>query len=415
MSRTLYKAGVFEMPSTGGGYTVTTGFRPRGVTFFGINTDQVDTVVTSSPRGLFMGQMGEQWDDPGTLVSYAVAMMSNVNSKAKVGACILMSDAACNTQYEAVPASFNATGFTINVTHAATSTRYIHWWAWGGANIHSGSYFARTPGSPSPNVTLGIGFKFRSAEALLYHPAGSDEVCNFTALYHGTTHWPADVSPVYSRSGMSGASRLGLGDQGYVENWCFSENVGGPNVGAVVEVLDAVGPFVNSGFRYMKQSGTTDLELTGGGSSFYEMHSWWDGEGWTEMQTPAAGTDGVALYPNANPNFDKVAFAAVSHVSGPNANGEFAGDGRFGYGVITKAHQSCCVVAGVAGKMYQSLDKVAAKVDTTGLHTAEGTLAGNALQLTTVDSGTAPSNLVAHMYGPPAGGWVPQVYRRRIS
>jgi len=421
-----YKAGTFDWPGSTGVFSVTgLGFQPQAVILFGGNRPEEDTHVLGRPGpGLFISMNGVSYTDLTSVVSLCLFLNgASFTGGGTIGygaiqsptGCIRMCTDAASTatiDYRATNMSFDADGFSFNVTHTPASNRPIHWFAWGPA----GSVATQTATMRENINVLAQPFDagFDAYSALILTTVindgasfGEGSIQGQCWLSFGSEHDPQNESLTANWNRLEIYDNViygtSLGNQGFLDAFFNFFNQ---------HVVSTVGPAYIEGGRNFETASPSDrsewVDTGGGESNEYHQAIWWNGESWPYSigSLPALGDTSVFPVHSNLENFGAVLFATLTGINAADA-GYFPL--RWGFGILTEDYQGC-VVFGENGDFYQSTNKCLANVDGTNLAAVEGSFVGNAFELEGLES-TFPAINVGVGFSCPAGAWIPQMYR----
>lgn len=406
----LYSAGGFMFPTTTGSYSVTgLGFRPQSVLMFGTNSSTMDSLVaypggTVYP-GLFISLSGLDYLDGTTIRTLCVSIGGASSLGSIAGAWVGQYPVRMSTQtgfsnleYRADSITFDHDGFTVNVTDAASSDRWIHWFAVGQHNL--GSVMAQPLTGPwsntyVPTSALVLGTTAQSAytdqvytgEAWLSFGAGSFPVTN-----------SLDWTKALGYSGVLLASAVGR--QGLTGD--FADFNG--------QSMHASGPILLEDIVSYEPTGAGSTTMSGGTTFLNYVNAvWWDGNSECDfVSIPAAAATNHIGPP---PTFEDT--QAVVFLGSNNTNANVSTEHNISYtiGVLTEDYQGC-VAFSKAGEIFQSSSVCAATCESGTLATAAGDLSSSS-GYDLIGVAGSGSNIQQIQFG---GDfpilWVPQIYRR---
>jgi hypothetical protein len=383
------------------------------VFFIGSNMATLDTVVSTSFPAIFFGTV---WTDYLTDLpdSQSVCLVMGSGINVKPHPIVMASSTGCSEDYRAAFTSFNSDGFTLNVTNAASADRPISWMAYGGYTIAGGS------ADLIVGNTYNLGQKILSAFAMNYRTSGQVrdgcEDGQYTSLYIGAASYPsADNPPFYTtRSwGSGGTSRFSItGTQGFTRgDWNINPS---PAFASAINIDTGDFPPIVLEDRLQLYRALVETSITTGGSGgpLRWFAQWLDGENWNNSFNPSATISGVQLFTSGNAFLNEIQGAIYTGILGPEVQG-LSAEARMAIGFITKDGQGC-VGANQSGHAFQSTQYgCVAQCDGSGALAAEGVIDEDTITWTTeVATGSSSYEGGIMAWGPPAGGWLPQIYRR---
>jgi len=428
----MYAVGGFDFPTSTGNYSVTgLGFQPVAVIMLGSNFSTVGTLMTGQTGpGLFISVNALDYSDGTTIRSLCLAPNGNSDANNanyrgyENGPISMQTNAGTATvvDYKANSISFDADGFSINVSTAAGSRRPIHWIAFGG-DIGPTEPVAMVSSATkqlyaSSSVTFNNAYEPRSALVVGTTAAsgfGEGAVDTQAWFTFGSGHYP-EISPnpngwhsssVWTQIELSSP----LGRQGFTAQQVWQTSSADPTALNTSETIGALGPVLVEGFRRFRPNYGVDMTqmVNEGtiGANTWQYGLWWNGEGWTDhADVPDDGTVVVPRPANFK-NFEAVLFSTVN---GADVGGNTV-PLRYGFGVLGPDYQGC-VVFGQDGSCYQSVTRAAATCTASGANTASGTLNGSSFKLTNEEGG-AVNGLIWHGFGNQGlvAKWIPHIYR----
>lgn len=412
----MYAAGGFDFPTVSGDYSVTgLRFRPKMVVFFGSNQATVDTHLTGLTRpGLFMSVCCVDYASSSTINSYCLSIAGNTQTSDNLGYAratlpIRMQDTSGGSgiDYRANAITFDPTGFTLTVSHAATGVRPIHWWA--------SSQFVSTTGI-NVGGTFSGNFPIKSGLGLSSPTSGSPTEGTTDSdswLHFGTTHYPGNRTLTTEHVG--GVCHTGCvpftasGRQGYTQQF-IRDGFAGDWLHIDLESLAA--GVIGDKYKILNPDTLhgTNAVITnngGGGIDDQQLIAWTKAEGTADFLTSSASLDDPVTFftPSWFNEFKLIMFTTVN---GANVTASETSQLRYGIGVLHEDYQGC-VVFGADGSFYQSRDKMAATCTSSAAQAAVGEIQGSTFTAETV-LGTGVAGIY-HAFGPLAD-WFPQIYRR---
>lgn len=432
----MYKTGGFNFPTSAGVYSVTgLGFRPQAVILIGGNRPEVGSLATSlTGPGLFISMNALDWADGVTVKHLMLAPFGNSDAGRggfrgyENGPISMVADGTtwATVDYRANAIVFDADGFTLGVTNAASGTRPITWLAWGGND-------GTEPMQTAMHVAAGGGtypssFKGRSSLALNTIGAafGEDGVNGSSWFSWGSGHYPkwAELElgssayrqwrsqQIYNQLQLSSP----LGRQGFMEKFTWGPNESGPSLYSTSGVISTIGPALVDGWRRFRpytEGGSFSTFISEGGGASYNYHAdlWFTGEGSCGgVPSIGGGVGATAIIspPRAFDAFDALIFATL--------NGSFFAGGpggylAFGLGILGRDYQGC-VAFGKDGSFYQSTDECLASCSSSGVSAYSGAILDDGSVELTVSQGGGIGNANWTGFGAQRGPmWLPQSYR----
>lgn len=409
----MYATGGFDFPTVTGAHSVTgLGFQPQAVIMFCGNKATVGTLMTGlTGPGVGASINAISYGSSSAITSFFLGLNGNAsatrgNYRGYQGCISMMTDAtgAGVIDYRADTITFDTGGFTINVTHAATGVRPIHWLAWGGPTMltqfRSGQFNGTLTHSFNPLSTIGLA----TLATDTFGEGSIDGECHYS---FGSGHFPAYAagndneymaSAIYDQYDASG---LGGSTEGFQRQSTFDDTQGLTNIGTVTFVSSWI-----ESLRYHKVNTANLSEILNNsdtGASHYSAFVSWNGEGWTDLVTSPV----TITPPPAFNRFEAMIFSTTNGAD--DAGGPAHGTMRYGFGVLTNDYQGC-VVFGPDGSFYQSDTECVANCTAAGVNAASGVINPNGT-VTLTDTQGAGAKAVYHGFGR-IRTFRPHIYRR---
>ncbi len=206
-SEGTFAAGHFYMPTSGGSFAVTgLDIEPQGIIFFGGNQDAEDTLLHPTTPGAFFGMAWRDVDSGA--IDYQAQAVTTFGTRwtQKPIACLASPGAI---EYEASSVTFDADGFTINVSDPAPGPRLIHYLAWGEFDGAEGKSVGST-GQATYNFNA-LGYRPLSFLGLSMFSSGATrEGNNAAAMYisMGVSNFPEEDTDDWNHNLMALAFRF---------------------------------------------------------------------------------------------------------------------------------------------------------------------------------------------------------------
>lgn len=408
-----WASGNFLFPTSTGAFTVTgLDFQPQMLFFIGTNNATEDVLVASANPGMFFGMT---WLDylTGLPDSQSVSLIMNAGINVKPDPIVMAATLGCDVDYAASLTSLNPTGFTLNVTNAASANRPITWLAGGAFDDAEGSANLAT-------AVYNIGWKALAAFMINYRTSGGIrdgcESGQYTSLYLGCASYPkVDAVPTYGdRSwGSGGTSRFQItGVQGFTK--AKANITPNPQFNSAINISTGdFPPIVIEDRIYFYRSSDTEVTSEPHGGPLRFMVQWWSGEAWCNSFIPAQAQGGLSVFTSGNAFLNDIEAAIYVGVLGPDAEG-LSATSRLAIGLMARDQEQGVVAANRDGYMFQSRSMSVCDIaDASGVHAASGVIDGDHIDFTTElnTSGTGSLGDV-FVFGGQGTGWLPQIYRR---
>jgi hypothetical protein len=403
-----WSSGNFQFPTSTGSFSITgLVFRPQGLFFICSNIGTLDTPVSTSYPTLGFGM---SWIDKDTGLpdSQAVTNVMTGGINVKPNPIVMTDSLGCVEEYAASLTSFNSDGFTLNVTNAAPSTRWVTWMAYGGfenaggsANLSSGFYT--------------LGYQILTAFAMNYRTSSGIrngcETARYTSLYIGANSQPRDLSA--GSWGSGGTSYFPItGTQGFTRN-DFNINPPPQFQSAINISTGDFPPIVLEDRIQLWRQDAVSIGAGVGGGPLRWMAQWWTGENWSNSFQPALAVGNTSTFSSGNPALTKIEAGIYTGLLGDEAEG-LGAKSRMSIGFITEDGQGV-VGANQDGYAFQSTSMFCLpNLDSGNAHASSGVISnGDIVATTEINDGyTDTYSGGIFSWGPAPGGWIPQIYRR---
>ena len=417
----MYASGKFNFPTSVGSFSIAgLGFEPQGLVMIGSNKAVSGTLLTGlDGPGLFISVSGRDWQTPGVVQTMSISPNPNTLAgqityrTSRVAPISMPTDdtTASVIDYRADGLSFDADGFSMIVTNAATGVRPVHWFAW---DLPTAMVTDNFP----PNNSFDAGFDAWSAMVLQtvaqapFTEGYNDGEC---WMSFGTGHYPevAGFDATRWRSSViyTQGIHTAFGDQGFTGEFVLSGSSGSDWTALdIADVIDTIGPALLEGFRrfrpYAEIASHSEFIDEGGGAGYnFQGALWKASEGWTGFVTIPAGGSVTVNHPSHFEEFSQVMFTTTDGITAPAFVNQAYGAGTLGY------DDQGCIVFGNDGSLYQSNTECVAHCTAAGYSAASGYIYGPSFTLTSTHAGLGDFTVVWHAWGGPARGWMPQMYR----
>ena len=408
-----WTSGNFNFPTSTGAFSITgLPFQPQGAFFICSNFAALDVATAATYPTLGFGMV---WLDylTGLPDSQAVTNVMGAGINVKPNPIVMTDALGCTEEYAASFTSFNSDGFTLNVTNAAPGVRPVTWMCFGGYEVVGGS-------ANLGSAVYTLGQKILTAFAMNYRTTGGIrdgcETARYTSLYIGAASFPTiDNPPTYNNRswGSVGTSYFPItGAQGFTRD-DFNINPAPGFASAINISTGDFPPIVLEDRIQLWRLNDTQIQTAVGGGPLRWMAQWIDAENWNNSFQPAVAVGNHSFFSSGNGFLNEIQGAIYAALLGPEAEG-LGAKSRMSIGFLTEDGQGC-VGATQDGYAFQSTSTFCLpNLDATGALAASGVIDGDTIDATTeINDGFVDTHSGGiFCWGPPAGGWMPQIYRR---
>lgn len=380
-----YVAGEITVPAGGGPVTVDT--PADAVVFFGTNFTAVDTIVTTTGTGIFMGWAGPDILNPTSAIRQgAISIVPDGKAYVADEAAILCADSSATgtTLYRAMVTDLGNETFTVDFTQGASGGYKVYYLA-----ISELDHCVATGHTGSQ--TVNVGWKALSVLGQSYFgpqtPPDSSQGRN-TGTWGGSCH--AFSTPTW---GWLAAHSFPTSQSGQGISETFASSGGTPRCGVPVHFT---GPFMITGLLNGRPTGTGGLSLiTGTDPANYGWWLAWEGASqWRGLSIPASAVDSevATTFTQLEGVEALITFTSSDAPQGQAGN---AG-GAAGFSFATEGFQCCAIVdaMGSRGAFQSNTKGWASQVDGTQVRAGEVEFDGNQAILRTLDGGAINGSLV---------------------